>query len=341
MTVLPRAVLFVRLRLLGDIIMSIPTLLRFKQVHPHIPAFYALEESFRDLGPLLPGIDDFFVMPHNATIRDYRTWRKWIRNKGIDTVIDLHSGPKSALMTRISGCSTRVGYRTKNRNWAYNRLNDNRIKDNKILHSVANQVSLLEEIGIRTETIPAYQTRLPLDSLPPPPLPSPLTTAHGRQVVLHVGAGNRFRYWGDLQFEELITALVSAGTTCHLIGHNAAESSRALKWSKISASMVFNWVGKLSIPDTLSLINQSDCYFGVDSGPLHLASLTPTPIVGIYGPNIPEISGPWRQRDITILQASMTCRPCSQRACQYDTIRCMEGINAQQVFQSILGYFVK
>ena len=118
----PHSVLFIRLRLLGDIIMTIPALLRFRQVYPDAAVYYALEEPFAQLADLLPVVDECFVIPRNFSLKDYRQWRKRIKEKKIDTVIDFHSGPKSALLTRLSGCPSRIGYRTKNRNWAYTQL---------------------------------------------------------------------------------------------------------------------------------------------------------------------------------------------------------------------------
>ncbi len=337
---LPQSTLFIRLRLLGDIVMTIPALLVFKRANPDIPVFYTLEEPFAELGRLLPGVDELFVIPKKMTFKEYRSWRKTIKNKGIDRVIDLHSGPKSALLTRLTGCPVRIGYKTKNRNWAYTHHCDNRNPGRPVLHSVINQLSLLEKIGVFTKDIPSYQLSSPIESLRLPANAERIVSSSKVQVVLHVGAGNRFRYWGDYQYTKLITSLVKDGIVCHLIGNSFEESRRAQEWIEISRHLVNDWVGKLSIVETLALISKCNCYFGPDSGPLHLASLTATPIVGLYGPTIPAISGPWRRQHVTILEGALPCRPCSQRKCRYDTIRCMEVINAEKALESILGYIV-
>ena len=101
---------------------------------------------------------------------------------------------------------------------------------------------------------------------------------------------------------------------------------------------VINFTGKLSIKDTLYLIDGADIYMGFDSGPLHLASLTRTPIVAMYGPNIPEISGPWRKHNLTIIQVDLDCRPCSQRKCIYDTIRCINGIEVDHIYEAVKNH---
>jgi ADP-heptose:LPS heptosyltransferase len=330
--------LFIRLRLLGDIIMSIPALLVFRQHRPETPIYYALEEPFADLADLLPELAGAYIVPSRMSLKVYNRWRRQCHDWGIETVIDLHSGPKSALLTRLTGCPTRIGYKTRNRNWAYTALSESRSQDHQVLHSVVNQISMLEQIGIKAERIPDYRLKIPVHELLLPPGFPENTLSKETAVAIHVGAGNPFRYWGDRPYGELLDKLVRAGVTCHLLGSTSDEADRSRIWAARAPGAVYDWVGRLTIPQTLALIGRSRCYFGPDSGPLHLASLSDTPIVCIYGPNIPAISGPWRKEKVTILESNLTCRPCSQRECRYDTIRCMEVINAESVFQSILRY---
>ena len=158
-----------------------------------------------------------------------------------------------------------------------------------------------------------------------------------KQIVIHVGAGNDYRDWGTDNYIALSKKLTENGCEVFLIGHGKKEIERGRDIEK--QVMLNNFIGKLSIEESLFLIQNSESYFGVDSGPLHLASLSNTPIVAIYGPNVPEISGPWRKDKITILQLEMNCRPCDQRECIYkeinDRIKCMKNIGVDKVYEEI------
>lgn len=336
-----RSVLFIRLRLLGDIILTIPSLLRFRKAYPEAAVYYALEDPFAQLAELLPGVDECFVIPRKLTMRDYIRWGRQIREREIDTVIDFHSGPKSALLTRLSGCATRIGYRTRNRNWAYTHLCENRDPRRPVMHSALNQSSMLELIGLSAEPLPDYQLKIsPSDISLPAQFNSLSRKCSAGQVAIHIGAGNPFRYWGDSRYQALLKSLTDEGVCCHLIGNSPQEAERSERWRSISPDLIHDWVGKLTLLETLGLIDRSSCYFGPDSGPMHLASLTRTPIVAVFGPNIPAISGPWRKQDVTVLETPLPCRPCSQRGCLYDTIQCMEGIDAETAVKTIFGYLV-
>jgi ADP-heptose:LPS heptosyltransferase len=328
--IFPEDVLFIRLRLLGDIIFTIPAIAIFKARRPQSRVHYVVEERFREMAAIIPGIDNVITVPAKPGWRDIRDFRKKIKSLGIRTAIDFHSGPTSALLTFASGAAKRVGYRTPNRNWAYTHMLP-RNSGALPVHSVVNQARLLEEIGVPAGAVPGF----PALDLSRFPLSERLAAVAdiGPKVVIHLGAGNRFRDWGMENFSALISSLSARQIPVFLIGRNEAEKLRAATLSKIP--LTYDFSGTLTIPELLHLIAGAAVYVGADSGPLHLASLTKTPLVGFFGPNLAEISGPWRKERVEILQLDMPCRPCSQRKCGYDTIPCMRNIAVEQVYDAV------
>jgi ADP-heptose:LPS heptosyltransferase len=328
-------VLFIRLRLLGDIIFTIPAIQIFKKSRPQSRVHYVVEERFRELAEIVPSIDNVITVAGKPGWRDFWNFRKKIKSLGIRTAIDFHSGPTSALFTLASGAARRVGYRTANRNWAYTDM----IPRNGAAspaHSVVNQAKLLEKIGIAVGEPPPFPV---LDfSRFPVSMRLEAVKEIGPKTVIHLGAGNRFRDWGMENFTALVGSLSARQIPVFLIGHSDGEISRAARLSKMPH--VFDFSGRLAIRELLQLIAGAAVYLGADSGPLHLASLTQTPLVAFFGPNLPQISGPWRKENVEILQLGMPCRPCSQRKCKYATIPCMRNIPVEKV-RDALDKFLK
>jgi lipopolysaccharide heptosyltransferase II len=328
-------ILFIRLRLLGDIIFTLPSIRIFNEYFPKNKIYYVVEESYQEIGRLIPGIHQLIVIPRKMGIKRMWKFRKDIRSIGFDTVIDFHSGPKSAQLTWLTGAKLRIGYKTPNRNWAYNRMVPRNLTDTPT-HSVYNQAKLLEHVGIPVsgEKLPQY----PQISIEETQISNEVKDAikKKKKAIIHVGAGNPFRDWGIENFATLISKLKKRGITVFLIGNGQDEIKRGKDLHQ--KLEVENFTGKLSIAQLHYLISNSDVYVGADSGPLHLASLTSTPLVALYGPNIPEISGPWRKTNITIIQLPMACRPCSQRKCIYGIISCMRNIKMDEVYEAIIRY---
>jgi len=328
-------ILFIRLRLLGDIIFTIPSIQIFKENFPGTKVYYVVEEQFKEIGRLIPGVHQLIVVPRKMGLKKMWKFRKDIRDIGFDTVIDFHSGPKSAQLTWLTGAKLRIGYQTPNRNWAYNRLTP-RIFGDTPTHSVYNQAKLLEHLGISVnmESLPQY----PGITINETQISNEVKEAikKKKKAVIHVGAGNPFRDWGIENFSALISRLKEQGITVFLIGSGREEIKTGNYLSHLLG--IDDFTGKLSIVQLFYLISNSDVYVGADSGPLHVASLTAVPLVALYGPNIPEISGPWRKKDVGIIQRPMACRPCTQRKCIYGIIPCMKNITMDEVYETIIRY---
>jgi lipopolysaccharide heptosyltransferase II len=323
-------VLFIRLRLLGDIVFTIPAVQLYKKKYPDSETYYAAEQRFREAAEIIPGIDKVISLPDRMSWREMARFGRLMRQENFQTVIDFHSGPRSALLTFLSGAKIRVGYRTPNRNWAYNRLVPRKTGSTPS-HSVYSQARLLIPLGIEVKEIPPY---------PGITIQEEQVSDHVRKaveadkkIVIHIGAKKRYRDWGIKKFASLIEILTEEKFSVFLIGKGETEENRA-KVLKDRFGL-HDFTGSLSIREIIFLISRSDVYFGADSGPLHLASLTRTPIVALYGPNIPEISGPHRQEKVKVIQKKLDCIPCPQKSCKFEEVKCMEGIGVEQVHQAI------
>lgn len=327
--------LFLRLRLLGDIVFTIPAAARFKERLPGTRLYYAVEERFAEAAGLVPGIDGVVIVPARPGPGDVLAFRRRLRALGVDTVIDLHSGPTAALLTRASGAAVRAGFRTANRNWAYNRLVE-RFDPSRPAHSVHNQARLLEAVGIDGAEPPPYPP-LPAAAFAVTPRLEPLMGVRPK-AVLHLGAGNLFRDWGEEHFAELAQRLTAEGVAVVLVGGSAVERRRGERLRRLEN--VHDLTGPLSLRELLALVASASVYVGADSGPLHVASLTATPLVALYGPNLTAVSGPWRSEGLAVVETAMPCRPCSQRRCKYGTIPCMRDISTDKVHDAVRQFIL-
>ncbi len=326
-------ILFIRLRLLGDIVFTIPAVQLYKKNYPENEIFYLVEERFREVAEIIPGIKEVITVPDKMGLKEILQFRKKIKKLGFHAVIDFHSGPRSALLTLLSGTEVRIGYRTPNRNWAYNHLVLRKSGD-QLTHSVYNQARLLTPLGIEIRDIDPY----PDIEISENQVSEKIRTVvqEDKKIVVHVGAKKRYRDWGMENFASLIEKLHQDKWHVFLIGKGKEEEERGRDLRDRFG--IHDFTGILTIKEILFLIARADIYFGADSGPLQLASLTKTPIVAIYGPNIPEVSGPYRKENVKIIQLKLDCIPCAQKSCKFDEVKCMEGIEVSDVHQAIKSF---
>jgi ADP-heptose:LPS heptosyltransferase len=92
--------------------------------------------------------------------------------------------------------------------------------------------------------------------------------------------------------------------------------------------------GEFGLAELRALASRAAVYIGGDSGPLHIAATTRTPIVALFGPTLAERSMPWRDRRWfaeAIDAGTLPCRPCHQRHCVPGDFRCLTGIAPERV----------
>jgi len=94
-------------------------------------------------------------------------------------------------------------------------------------------------------------------------------------------------------------------------------------------------VGKLNLREVKELISYSSLFVGPDSGPMHIAASTSTPIVALFGPTLPANFAPW-QAKAYLIEKKFDCRPCKQRQCIHEDFRCLRSITPEEVYQACL-----
>jgi ADP-heptose:LPS heptosyltransferase len=95
--------------------------------------------------------------------------------------------------------------------------------------------------------------------------------------------------------------------------------------------------GEFDLAELRALIGRARLFVGGDTGPLHVAATTATPVVGLYGPTLAARSAPWRDPRVpteSVEVAGLACRPCDQRACAPGDFRCLTTLKPSEVLSA-------
>lgn len=343
-------ILLVRLRLIGDVVFTTPIIRALRRRYPNAHLAYVVEPSAAPVLHRNPHLDDVILAPRRRGARrllDDVALAARLRRERFDIAIDLHGGPRAAWLTRASGAPMRIGYAIPGRAWFYT----HRVRRSPDLfprHSVMNQWDLLTPLGIDACTPERDPVEMTEDTATADRVAHRLETAGIRSgnpiVVVHVSAGNEFRRWPEDAFSSTIVSLVRTDPRRRIIvvsgpsdaeaARRVVDAARATLDTPESLPPLLDWdVGELR-----ALIARAAVYIGGDSGPLHVASTTPTPIVALLGPTLPERSRPWRDERLRaeIVDAGpLPCRPCDQRRCIPGDFRCLTRIGPEQVAAAV------
>ena len=341
-------ILLVRLRLIGDVVFTTPAISALRRHFPKAHLTYLVEAPARAVVQHHPALDHVITVERPRGLArvqyDLQLARR-IRAQHFDVAIDFHGGPRSGFLIRASGAPQRIGYDLPGRRWCYT----TRVPWTRSLtpprHSVLNQWDLLTPLGIE----PPDRARDAVTMFADPD--AEVRVSHRLResgiendavlVVMHVSAGNPFRRWPAASFATVAAELarddrrrrviITSGPSEAAAAEGVANDARQLA-GDAAAGIVRT--GEFDLAELRSLVDRAALYIGGDSGPLHVAATTGTPIVALFGPTLAERSMPWRDpkiRAIAIDGGALPCRPCHQRQCVPGDFRCLTAISPTMV----------
>lgn len=86
----------------------------------------------------------------------------------------------------------------------------------------------------------------------------------------------------------------------------------------------------LDVAALAGVLNRLDALVANDSGPMHLAALCGTPVVGLFGPSDPRRTAPLGTTHVVISQ-DLGCSPCTAHRCPLGHLECLRGISVDEV----------
>jgi predicted lipopolysaccharide heptosyltransferase III len=347
----PSRILLIRLRLIGDVVFTTPAISALRRRFPGARITYLVEAPAEPVVRHHPDLDEIVVLERPRGVArlqyDVRLARR-LRAERFDLVIDFHGGPRSGLLTWATGAPQRIGYALPGRGWSYT----TRVRWTRSLvpprHSVLNQWALLEPLGIAPPNRAGDPATMPVDAAAAERVDARLRaagiTGQAPLIVLHVSAGNPFRRWPAEAFAAAAASLASADRSRRIIitsgpSEAAAAESVAEDARRRAGDAAGGIVrtGEFDLSELRALVERAALYIGGDSGPLHVASTTTTPIVALFGPTLPERSMPWRDPAIGAIAVEagpLPCRPCHQRTCVPGDFRCLTMISPNMVVEA-------
>ena len=344
----PSRILLIRLRLIGDVVFTTPAIGALRRRFPGARITYLVEAPAEPVVRHHPDLSEVLVVERPRGLArgryDLRLARR-LKASRFDLVIDFHGGPRSGFLTWATRAPQRIGYDLPGRRWCYT----TRVPWTRSLvpprHSVLNQWALLEPLGIAAPDRSRDAVTMPIDTEAQHRVRTRLANAGippgAPVIVLHVSAGNPFRRWPAQSFAQAAATLALADRSRRIVitsgpSEEAAAEAVASAARTLAGEAADRIVrtGEFDLSELRALVDRASLYIGGDSGPMHIAATSRTPIVALFGPTLPDRSLPWRDASIGAIAVDageLPCRPCHQRQCVPGDFRCLTMISPNMV----------
>jgi heptosyltransferase-2 len=314
----------------GDSVLALPAVESVRRAFPDAQLWIAAQEWVKDLF-ILNGLTEGVVsLSPSKDLKTLKTSAQSLKGHNFDIGLLLTNSFGSALLFYLARIPKRWGYAADGRSL----LLTSRIPvdngDNP-RHHVHYYLDLLSGLGLETRppvlrlSVPpsekgAAQERLASLGLD---LTRPL-------VILSPGASyGPAKRWPAARFAQLAAVFQNQRDAEILIIGSAGEAEIAATITSGMDRQPVVLTGQTTLTQLLGLISQAALVISNDTGPMHLANALGVPVVGIFGPTDPAVTGPFEQPSRAV-KKYVPCWPCYYRKCPYDH-RCMMTIETADV----------
>ena len=313
-------VLIVKVSSLGDVIHTLPAVTDAQRARKDIQFDWVVEENFAEVPSWHPAVKNVIPVALRRWRRnilktymnhEFRAFKRGLQGVHYDLVIDAQGLIKSGFISRLSkGLTIGLSNRTIREPMAtlfYNKVysvpwTDHAVDRVRQLFSRALQYEYdPEEIdyGIDVSRID---------------FPSETIKKAGKQVVFLHGTTWQTKHWPENYWRHLAHISTEAGYKVLLPWGTPKEKLRAQFIAQGNEGVEV--LDKQTLTGLANYIQKSDGVIAVDTGLGHLAAALAKPIVSLYGPTNPELSGTFGNSQLH-LNSSLNCAPCVKKTCGY------------------------
>lgn len=309
-------VLLVRLRSIGDTVLTTPSLFALKRFLPNAAVDILLEDWVAPVLAGFPHVDNVITLERRSTAARARVARQ-LRANRYDVVYNLHGGTTATLLARATGAKYRVGYQT----YQYARLHNHLSPASAELwgrdktHSVEQQLALLGWTGVPVSDRPP--TQLAVTPAADDVVVKRLQAAQliDREfVVLHPAAAFATKQWSANNFARVAEDLRNRGLAVVVI--TTAEQHSIIDEMNQTMAAPVEAFTDFSLPELTALLKRARLFVGNDSGIAHMAAAMQTPAVVIFGSSNTAHWRPWARTAAEVVLEEMECQPCHGYFCE-------------------------
>lgn len=318
---------------IGNLVVSLPAIMAAKEFFKKKDFYLAIDEAYKEIAETSIDPSSLILYPRRK-INTFSTLQKarelfrficLIRKISPDIVIDLEGRRFSSIIAFASGAPLRVGKATGE--WAY--LYNRKVNIIRGLHKAYTYISIIQKFGIKSEIkIPYLNAQNKYEESLQKIFINKKILLNKPIVCIHLGASKVYKQWSLLNFSKVCDWLSSQGFKIIFVG-GEKDKKNAEEIKAVMKSHSYNFCNMLSLGELIALFKISSLYIGNDSGPMHIASATGTPVIALFGPADENRWGPLIKESI-VLRGEPRCQKCRGRHCPYE-FKCIMKISVNQV----------
>ncbi len=323
---------------IGDTFFQFPAIRLIREENPDAKIVCIAPPRCRELLLVNPDISEVIDFDEKSTHRSWLkrfTFIQELRAKGPwDEGYLFHRSKTRAMLFALAGVKKRLGYGHKRGLWLTEVVDE----PNKNLHHVDYFLELLRGWNYIIPQKACYE--LPVSDAAIEKAGKLLEEldlrGQSRFACFHLGANWEPKRWPTSSFAALADFIYDAWKIPVIMtGGRHDQNLFDAMISQVKRAKVFSLAGKTQLDTLGALYSQAAFVVSGDSGPLHVAAAVGAPVVALFGPTNPHLTGPRGKNDSIVLSYV----PAGFSAPFFGEVevakKWLEHISPEQVFEEI------
>ncbi|MBI5815164.1 MAG: lipopolysaccharide heptosyltransferase I [Nitrospinae bacterium] len=325
-------ILVIKLSAMGDVVHTFPVVAAVKKARPDISLDWVVAEGYRELVGLSRHVDNVILFKRKewgsfwkpGVLSQISGFLRNVREKEYDAVVDLQGLLRSGLITAAARSPLKIGfdYAREGATLFYNRKIG---RPPGQVHAIERYLGALKEIGIPFQGGPDYGISVPQRET----LWAETVTPKEPFAVVNPNARWKTKRWSAEKFAGLVKELEKRHGMRSVIIGGPDDVKTGAQLASMAGPAAMDLTGKGGFAHLAALLGRAAVMFTNDSGPMHLAVALNIPVVAVFGPTNPNLTGPYGPGNM-VVAASVDCSPCYKRECEKG-MECMDSISVESV----------
>ena len=330
-------ILVVRLSAIGDVVMASGLIPALRARWPDAHLAWLTDAPTVPLLRHNPRLDEVLVWPRREwqqlwgarryveLLRQVNFFRKSLRQRRFDIVLDVQGLLKSGLCAWWTGAPRRIGL--------ISREGSHHLMHERVLPPPEERPQIGSEYRALARYLDAPQGSFQLDlAVGDEP------RAAAQRVLAAAGVRQRYavlcpfttrpqKHWFDDYWGELAERLAARGLTPVMLG-GPTDADVAARIAARSSSLI-NLVGKCKLDESVAVVEGCGLLVGVDTGLTHMGTALRRPTVALFGSTRPYLDT--GSPGSVVMYDALPCSPCRRHPTCGGAFTCMRGLTVDRV----------
>jgi len=287
----PRSVCILRLSAIGDTCHVVPIVRTLQQAWPATQLTWIIGRTEARLMSLIEGVE-FITVDKRAGLGARRALRAQLAGRRFDVLLHMQLALRASLAAAAVAADVKLGFdraRARELQWLFT---TSRIAHRSREHVLDSFFGFPAALGIRERLLRwdlplpaaarAYAARLIPDAQP--------------TLVISPCSSHARRNWAAARYAALAAHAASRHRMRVILAGGPSEAERQMGAAIAAAAAplaLVNQIGQDTLPELLALLARATVLVSPDSGPVHMATMVGTPVIGLYAATNPARSGPY------------------------------------------------